>query len=123
MASDFEFAEYVCEQMRDAGLITYRRMFGEFAIYCDAKVVAFVCDNCLFVKPTAGARAAAEPIEEGFPYPGAKPHWVVRERLDDRAWIASLIRLTAAELPLPKTRMPRASAGGKARKTARGSKG
>lgn len=122
MASDLEFAEYVCEQMRDAGLITYRRMFGEFAIYCDGKVVAFVCDNLLFVKPTAGGRAAAGPIEDGLPYPGAKPHLLVRERLDDRAWITALIRITAAELPMPKTRLPRASTGAKSGKGARGTK-
>ncbi len=71
MASDLEFAEYVCDQMRAAGLITHRRMFGEYAIYCDGKVVGFICDNTLFVKPTAGGRAAAGPIEEGLPYPGA----------------------------------------------------
>ncbi len=107
MASDLEFADYVCDQMRDAGLITHRKMFGEFAIYCDGKVVGFVCDNTLFIKPTAAGREAAGPIEEGLPYPGAKPHLLVRERLDDRDWIARLVRVSAAELPLPKTRMPK----------------
>jgi TfoX/Sxy family transcriptional regulator of competence genes len=31
-------------------------MFGEYAIYCNEKVVALVCDNQVFVKPTAAGR-------------------------------------------------------------------
>jgi TfoX/Sxy family transcriptional regulator of competence genes len=44
--------EYICEQIAEAGNISYKKMFGEYAVYCDEKVVAFVCDNQLFVKPT-----------------------------------------------------------------------
>ncbi|MCK7502621.1 MAG: TfoX/Sxy family protein [Comamonadaceae bacterium] len=32
-------------------------MFGEYAIYLDGKVVALVCDNQFFVKPTDAGRA------------------------------------------------------------------
>ena len=56
VASDIGFVEYVCEQIRGAGHVSHRRMFGEFAVYCDGKVVAFVCDNQFFLKPTAPAR-------------------------------------------------------------------
>ncbi len=31
MASDLGFVEFVVDQMRNAGLMTYRKMFGEFA--------------------------------------------------------------------------------------------
>ena len=54
MASDLSFVEYAAGQMHAAGAITFRKMFGEFALYCDGKVVALVCDNQLFVKSTAG---------------------------------------------------------------------
>jgi TfoX/Sxy family transcriptional regulator of competence genes len=37
MASDPIFVEFVADRMRDAGLIFYRKMFGEYAIYCDGK--------------------------------------------------------------------------------------
>ena len=33
MASDIGFVEYVCEQIRGAGHVSHRRMFGEFAVY------------------------------------------------------------------------------------------
>jgi len=56
VASDEEFVDYVVEQMAGAGAISRRKMFGEYAVYCDGKVVALVCDNEVFVKPTAPAQ-------------------------------------------------------------------
>ena len=102
MASDLGFVEYAAGQMHAAGAITFRKMFGEFALYCDGKVVALVCDNQLFVKPTAGGRKFAGHVAEAPPYPSAKPSLLIDERLDDREWISTLIRITAAQLPLPK---------------------
>ena len=57
MASDKSFIEFIVDQMGDAGFISHKKMFGEYAIYCDGKVVALVCDNQLFIKPTDGGRA------------------------------------------------------------------
>jgi DNA transformation protein and related proteins len=103
MASDAEFVEYVCDRIDGAGEISFRKMFGEYAIYCDAKVVALVCENQLFVKPTISGRSIIEDVVEAPPYSKAKPHFqITRDRLDDREWISALIRLTASELPLPK---------------------
>jgi TfoX/Sxy family transcriptional regulator of competence genes len=107
MASDLGFVEYVADQIADAGEVSFRKMFGEYAIYCDAKVVALVCDDRLYVKQTTAGRAfIGEPVEAP-PYPGAKPHLLIEDRLDDRAWVSELIRLTAVELPLPKPKSPR----------------
>lgn len=52
MASDLEFVLYVCEQAAQAGPLVYRKMFGEYALYLKGKVIGFVCDNQLFIKPT-----------------------------------------------------------------------
>lgn len=104
MASDVSFVEYLCEQMIGAGSITFRKMFGEYAIYCEGKVVALVCDNRLFVKPTSAGREIAGQLAEEPPYPGAKPYLLVGEELDDREWIVNLIRVTERELPEPKER-------------------
>jgi len=102
MASDLEFVEYVCEQIREAGLVRSRKMFGEFAIYCGDKVVALVCDDRLFVKPTPGGRAFIGEAIESPPYPGAKPHFLIEDRIDDREWLTRLIVVTECELPAPK---------------------
>ena len=57
MASDADFVGYVCEQAGLGDALSYRKMFGEYALYLDGRVVALVCDNMLFVKPTAAGRA------------------------------------------------------------------
>ena len=47
MASDKSFVDFVVDQIENAGQITYKKMFGEYAVYCNGKVVALVCDNQL----------------------------------------------------------------------------
>ena len=104
MASDLGFMEYVCEQIRGAGHVTHRRMFGEFAVYCDGKVVAFVCDNQFFLKPTAVGKALLKRVKEAPPYPGAKPYYLLDEQLDDPELAAAIVRATAGALPAPKVK-------------------
>jgi TfoX/Sxy family transcriptional regulator of competence genes len=121
MASDQSFVDYVCEQIAAAGHISHRKMFGEYAVYCDAKVVALVCDNQFFLKPTEAGRALLPKFKEGFPYPGAKPWIVADEWLDDDTFVAKLVRETAAELPLPRSKAPKTASATKPKraKTAR----
>ena len=57
MASDLNFVEFIVEQIENAGVITYRKMFGEYALYCNSKVIALICDNQLFVKPTKAGKS------------------------------------------------------------------
>jgi TfoX/Sxy family transcriptional regulator of competence genes len=101
MASDLEFVEYIRDQI-DLPQVTFRKMFGEYALYLEEKVVAFVCDNQLFVKPTAAGRAfLGEPVEAPA-YPGSKMYFLIEDLLDDRDALSELIRVTAEELPAPK---------------------
>ncbi len=102
MASDINFINYIVEQMEDAGSIRFRKMFGEYAIYCNEKVVALVCDNKLFVKPTNSGRDFIGEVVEAPAYKGAKPSFLIEEKLDDKEWLSELIRLTQNELPKPK---------------------
>jgi TfoX/Sxy family transcriptional regulator of competence genes len=99
MASDVAFVEFVVDQMSEAGHIASRKMFGEYAIYCDAKVVALVCDNQLFVKPTEKGRVYIGDVVEAPPYPGAKQYFLVEDRFEDREWLSELIRITTQEVP------------------------
>jgi TfoX/Sxy family transcriptional regulator of competence genes len=102
MASDKSFIEFIVDQMGNAGSISHKKMFGEYAIYCDGKVVALVCDNRLFIKPTEGGRAYIGDIVEAAPYPGAKLYFLMEDAFEDREWIGGLIKITAQELPIPK---------------------
>ncbi len=108
MATSQSIVDHLVAQMSGAGTIRSRKMFGEYAVYCDDKVVALVCDNRLFVKPTAEGKAFATRAEEAPPYPGSKPFLVIEEDLwDDQAWITELIRRTAAALPALKKKIPK----------------
>ena len=108
MASDPSFVEYVRDQVSAAGNVSFKKMFGEYAVYCDGKVVALVCDNQLFVKPTAGGRAYLGSVVEASPYPGARAHFLVDEQLERPHVVSELLRLTARELPVPAPRKSRA---------------
>jgi TfoX/Sxy family transcriptional regulator of competence genes len=55
-------------------------MFGEYALYADEKVVALICDDTLYLKVTDANKTSMEDHEQGPPYPGAKPHWIITER-------------------------------------------
>ena len=107
MATDLEFMEFLADQMAGAGEISYRKMFGEYAVYLDGKVVALVCDNQLFVKPTAAGRAFIGAPVEAPAYPGAKNSFLIEDAFEDRDWIAELIRITARDLPAPKPKKPK----------------
>ena len=101
MASSLEYVQYVCEQMGDAGEITYKKMFGEYTIYCNSKVLGMICDNQVFIKPTiSGEQIIPKAIKES-PYQGAKPYVVLQE-LENKELITRFILATYDELPKPK---------------------
>lgn len=106
MASDQSTIDFLSEQISGAGRITSRKMFGEYALYCDGKVVAFVCDDQLFVKPTEAGKKHLGTPEEKPAYPGSKMYyWIDTEHWDDDGWMSQLIKVTADALPQPKLRM------------------
>ena len=104
MATDQTLVEYICSQGRGAREPVYKKMFGEYAIYLNEKVVALVCDNRLFIKPTSEGRAILESPEENPPYPGAKPHFEVGPQIDDRKLMVRLFEATERGLPTPKVK-------------------
>lgn len=107
MASDLGFVQHVCDQLRGVGGLSYRKMFGEYAVYVGPKVVALVCDNRLFVKPTEAGRMLLGTPAEAPPYPGAKPHFLLDDHLDDADFVAAVFRATEAALPLPRAKKRR----------------
>ncbi|MDM0043422.1 TfoX/Sxy family protein [Variovorax dokdonensis] len=111
MPTSADFIEYVAEQIALGARLTHRKMFGEYALYVDAKVVAFACDNSLFIKPSPAAESLAPRLPKGPPYPGAKDYPVADELLDDTESLRRLILATADLMPEPKPKSkPRAKA-------------
>lgn len=98
MASSLDYVKYACEQMSGAGKITYKKMFGEYTIYCDEKILGLICDNQVFSKPTkAGERLIPNAIKKPQ-YKGAKPY-IVLEDLDNKEWLTEVIVTVCEELP------------------------
>ncbi|MEW9571544.1 TfoX/Sxy family protein [Rhodanobacter sp. Si-c] len=106
MATDPDFIDYVAEQIALGDRLTHKKMFGEYALYVDGKVVAFACDNSLFIKPSDAATSLMPGLPQRPPYPGAKDYPVADELLDDSDTIRQLVLATAALMPVPKPRKP-----------------
>ena len=103
MASSKSTIDYILEQTSGAGIMTAKKMFGEYGLYCDGKIVAFVCDGQLFIKPSQVAKDFIGDYQEAMPYPGAKPYLLIQgECWEDHEWLTHLIKITAEALPSPK---------------------
>lgn len=77
MATSAEYMEYVSDQIRNAGEIRYKKMFGEYMVYIDEKPVFTVCDNTVFVKMLPELEELMKEADKGYPYEGAKEHYVL----------------------------------------------
>jgi TfoX/Sxy family transcriptional regulator of competence genes len=77
--------DFLLDQLSLLPGVRARKMFGEYALFFQEKVVALVCDNQLFVKITpAGKALVGERYVEGQPYTGAKAVYGHRRRRDRR---------------------------------------
>lgn len=103
MASTQGTVDYLSDQMARAGEIRSRKMFGEYAIYCNDKVVALVCDENLYVKVSSVSDQFLDSSYQSPPFPGAK-NWLLvpEEKWDDKDWLTEFVRETTKVVPLPK---------------------
>ena len=114
MGTTQDYALFAVGQMEGAGPVRFRKMMGEYVVYLEDKVVALICDNNLFIKPTEAGREVIErltdsPAVEGSPFPGAKGWFVIGDKIEDRDFLAELLRAAYKELPVPKQRKPRSN--------------
>lgn len=109
MSTQQKTVDYILEQSAGAGGITAKKMFGEYGMYCDGKVMAFICDDQLFIKPTEAGRAYLGEVTEAEAYPGSKMYFLIDgDRWDDADWLAGLVKATADDLPVPKPKKVKA---------------
>jgi TfoX/Sxy family transcriptional regulator of competence genes len=102
MPSDQNFVDSLVAQMDISGQIAAKKMFGEYGLYFDGKLFALVCDNKLYIKPTQSGKEFIGDVVEKSPYSGAKPSFLIEDKLEDRNWLAQLVHATVKELPAPK---------------------
>ena len=102
MATKKETVAYILDQLAPLP-VRARAMFGEYGVYCDEKFVALICDDTLFVKPTAISDQFFSDADLAPPYRDAKDHYAVPAALlEDRERLQEVIARTAELLPVPK---------------------
>ena len=97
MASSLSYVEFVMEQLGGAGVITCRRMFGEYGLYCDGTYFGAVCNDRALVKITPAGEALLPDCPRGIPYEGGGEMFL--PDAEDRETLAELVRVTCAALP------------------------
>jgi TfoX/Sxy family transcriptional regulator of competence genes len=102
MSTSNETVAYILDQLAPLP-VRARAMFGEYGVYYGEKFIALICDDTLFLKPTAISPQLFPDADLAPPYPGAKDHYVIPEdRLEDREWLREVFTRTAELLPIPK---------------------
>lgn len=107
MSTSDQTIAYIEDQLLGLDVRT-ARMFGEFCIYVDEKVVGFICDDTFLIKPSAIDPGLLRGTEPGWPYPGAKQyHAVPGDLLENGEWLREAVQATADALPAPRQKKPR----------------
>jgi DNA transformation protein and related proteins len=104
MSTQKSTIDYLLDQLAGAGNVSAKKMFGEYALYCNGKVVGLICNDTLYIKITIpGKEFIGNYYREGFAYPGAKVSMLIdADRIEDREWLNQLICITAENIPFPK---------------------
>lgn len=102
MATSKDYIEFVLEQVRDFGDISFRKMFGEYMVYFSSKPILLVCDNTVFIKILPKTAIIMENAERGFPYDGAKEHYILD--IENRELLEKIIPVLIEITPLPKSK-------------------
>ncbi|MEI6327032.1 MAG: TfoX/Sxy family protein [Candidatus Roizmanbacteria bacterium] len=99
-------AEFILEQLGNSPRFRVRAMFGEYALYADNTPVALICDDTLYLKITEANMQSLRDHEQGPPYPGARPHWIITERdMRDCDTFQDMLLTVARSIPAKKKKI------------------
>lgn len=102
MGCSTDFIDFVCQQIEGAGVVRTRKMFGDYCIYVDEKPIMLACDNIVYIKKHEAIAHLMQDAECGFPYDGAKEHYLLD--IDHRETAVRTIKTLLPHIPLPKPR-------------------
>ncbi len=89
MSTTKEFLQFALDQLSGLDQIAHRQMMGEYIVYYQGKIAAYICDNRFLVKPVEAARTLLPEAPLEPPYPGAKEMLLVEDLEDKAALTAS----------------------------------
>jgi len=102
MATSTDYIEFVAERVDKFGAIRTRKMFGEYMVYLNDRPIFTVCDNTVFVKKFPELSEIMNGSACGFPYDGAKEHYVLD--IENREFSEQVIEILESVTPIPKKR-------------------
>ena len=101
MATSKDFLVYILDNLSEVEGITFRQMMGEYIIYMNDRIAAYVCDNRLLIKPVPSAVRLMPDAKYEPPYEGAK-EMLLCEYTHNREFLKMLFESIYDELPQPK---------------------
>ena len=103
MASSKEYLAFILDQFSELEEMSYRPMMGEYILYYRGKIIGGIYDNRLLLKPVKLVMDQLEQTRLERPYEGAK-EMILLEDLEDKSFLAGLIRDMYEVLPAPKVK-------------------
>lgn len=97
MATTKDYLQYILDQISDLENITYRQMMGEYILYYNWKIIWWIYDNRLLLKPTDKVKKLINNLEMQIPYPWAK-EMIYVDNVDNSDYLMELINETYNEL-------------------------
>lgn len=105
MSTRKEYLEYILEQLSYLENITFKQMMGEYILYYNGRIAAYICDDRLLIKPTPSAERLMPDAPHEPPYDGARD-MILCENTDDKEFLKNLFETIYPELPEPKRKDP-----------------
>jgi TfoX/Sxy family transcriptional regulator of competence genes len=90
MTSSPDYLQFILDQLSNLPEISYRKMMWEYILYFHWKIIGWIYDNRLLLKPTEKVKEIMKNIEMQIPYPWAKPMIYV-DNVDNSAYLKEII--------------------------------
>ena len=103
MASSKEYLDFILDRFSELEEMSYRPMMGEYILYYRGKIIGGIYDNRLLLKPVKVIFDQLGQTRLERPYEGAK-EMILLEELEDKSFLARLIKEMYEVLPAPKVK-------------------
>jgi TfoX/Sxy family transcriptional regulator of competence genes len=81
-------------------MVMSRKMFGEYMVYVNQKPVILICENTAYIKMLECVKPYFEDGKTGFPYKGAKEHYILD--IDNKETLGEIIKEVEKATVIPK---------------------
>lgn len=103
MATSVEYIEFVCSMVNNDYAVRYKKMFGEYLVYVNEKPILLVCENCVFIKQLDEVKELMQGADEGIPYKGSKPHYILD--IENKELVDKVVEILERITPVPKKKV------------------